>query len=273
MGAAEGTADHGRIEEAFARARERKRAAFIPYVTAGDPSAEATFEICRTLAEEGADVIELGVPFSDPLADGPVIQRACERGLASGMTLARALDLAARIRASAGDALVLFSYVNPILRMGLDRFAARCEASGVDGVLATDLPVEESAELRSALLGRNVRTITLLSPTSGASRIARLSEGAGGFIYYISRTGVTGERDALPHGLAGEVAEVRRATRLPVAVGFGISTHDQYREVAAFADGVVVGSAIVRAIEAGGADPAGAARRAARRILGTGDPS
>jgi len=258
----------GRIEEAFAAATRADRAAFIPYVTAGDPSADATFEICRALAGEGADVIELGVPFSDPLADGPVIQRACERALASGMTLARALDLAARIRAEIPTALVLFTYVNPPLRMGLDRFAARAAAAGVDGVLATDLPMEESAELREALSSREIRTITLLAPTSGKDRIARHSKEASGFIYCISRTGVTGERGDLPPGLAGDVAAIRGATSTPVAVGFGISTHDQFRKVAAIADGVVVGSAIVRAVEEGGSDPAGAARRAARRILG-----
>jgi len=261
--------NEGRIEKAFARAKREKRAAFIPYVTAGDPSAAATFEICRALASEGADVIELGVPFSDPLADGPVIQRACERALAAGMTLARSLDLAKRIRAEVDAALVLFTYVNPILRMGLDPFAARAAAAGVDGVLATDLPEEESSGLRAALSERGIRTITLLAPTSGEARIARVPKDAGGFIYYISRTGVTGERSDLPPGLAGEVAQIRKTTSMPVAVGFGISTHDQFRKVAAIADGVVVGSAIVRAVEEGGKDPAGAARRAARSILGS----
>jgi tryptophan synthase alpha chain len=256
----------GRIEAAFERARGEGRAAFIPYVTAGDPSAEATLAICRALAEEGADVIELGVPFSDPLADGPVIQRACERALASGMTLAGAIDLASKLRREVGAAIVVFSYVNPILKMGLEPFAARAAAAGVDGVLVTDLPDEESTDLRAALGARGLRTITLLAPTSGAARIARLPGGAGGFIYYISRTGVTGERDELPAGLPAEVAALREATSLPVAVGFGIATRDQYARVAAIADGVVVGSAIVRAIEDGRDDPAGAARRAARRI-------
>jgi tryptophan synthase alpha chain len=259
----------GRIEEAFARARSERRAAFIPYVTAGDPAGDATLDICRALAEEGADVIELGVPFSDPLADGPVIQRACERALASGMTLTRALDLAARIRAEVKPALVLFTYVNPILRMGLEPFAERAASAGIDGVLATDLPDEEAAELRAALQARGIRLIALLAPTSGEARLARLAKSAGGFIYYISRTGVTGERSDLPPGLASEVALIRKTTSTPVAVGFGISTHDQFRKVAAIADGVVVGSAIVRAVEEGGADPAGAARRAARAILGS----
>jgi len=261
----------GRIEEAFARARFGARAAFIPYVTAGDPGEAATFDICRALAEEGADVIELGVPFSDPLADGPVIQRACERALRAGMTLNRALDLAGRLRASVGPALVLFTYVNPILRMGIDRFAARCRDAGVDGVLATDLPQEEAVDLRGALAAAGIRTVPLLAPTSGGARIAAAGDSRGGFIYYITRTGVTGERPDLPAGLAGEVAEVRRATGLPVAVGFGIGTPDQYRRAAAIADGVVVGSAIVRAIEEAGSDPAGAARRAARRLTGRGE--
>jgi tryptophan synthase alpha chain len=259
----------GRIEEAFARAKGERRAAFIPYVTAGDPSGDATLDVCRALASEGADVIELGVPFSDPLADGPVIQRACERALASGMTLSRALDLAARLRAEIETALVLFTYVNPILKMGLDRFAATAASAGIDGVLATDLPDEEATELRAALRARGLHLITLLAPTSGEARIARLAKNAGGFIYCISRTGVTGERSEIPPGLAGEVAQIRKTTSTPVAVGFGISTHDQFRKVAAIADGVVVGSAIVRAVEEGKADPAGAARRAARAILGS----
>ncbi|MBI3447498.1 MAG: tryptophan synthase subunit alpha [Acidobacteria bacterium] len=255
----------GRIEAAFASS---KWPVFIPYVTAGDPSADATLAICLALAEEGAGVIEIGVPFSDPLADGPVIQRACERALASGMTLSRALDLAMRVRAASRVALVLFSYVNPILRMGIELFALRAAASGIDGALVTDLPFEESGALRAALDGHDIRTITLLAPTSGAARISLLPQSAGGFIYYISRTGVTGEKAALPSGLADEVAALRKATSLPVAVGFGISTAEQYLRVGAIADGVVVGSAIVRAIEEGGGDPVGAARRAARRIVG-----
>ncbi|HZE88617.1 MAG TPA: tryptophan synthase subunit alpha [Verrucomicrobiae bacterium] len=257
----------GRIETAFAAAR---RPVFIPYVTAGDPTADTTLAICLVLAEEGAGVIELGVPFSDPVADGPVIQRACERALKEGMTLSRALDLAMRVRAESGVALVLFTYVNPILRMGIELFALRAAASGIDGVLATDLPFEESGPLRAALDAHEIRTITLLAPTSGAPRIALLPKSSGGFVYYISRTGVTGEKAALAPGLADEVAALRKATSLPVAVGFGISTAEQYSRVAEIADGVVVGSAIVRAIEEGKSDPVGAARAAARRIAGRG---
>jgi len=262
--------DPGRIEKAFERARKEGRPAFIPYVTAGDPSEEATRAICLALDAAGADVLELGVPFSDPVADGPVIQRACERALASGMTLGRALDLASRLRNDLRAAIVLFSYANPILRMGLGPFAERCLKAGVDGVLVTDLPIEESSELRAALSPAGIRTITLLAPTSGAERIALLAAETGGFVYYISRTGVTGERSALSGGLAAEVAGLRALIRIPVAVGFGISTREQFRTGAAIADGVVVGSAIVRAIEENPADPAAAARRTAVRLLGAG---
>jgi tryptophan synthase alpha chain len=264
----ESRVESGAIEAAFARARAEGRAAFIPYVTAGDPDAPATGRILKALCEEGADIIELGVPFSDPLADGPVIQRASQRALAGGMTLRRTLDLAARIRGEIPAPIVLFTYANPIFRMGIEAFSDGCLASGVDGVLATDLPVEEASELRDALAGRGIRAIPLLAPTSGPDRIARAARPEAGFIYYISRTGVTGERNGLPADLEREVSAVRNASSLPVAVGFGISTPEQFRRVAAFADGVVVGSAIVHAVETAGADPAGAARRAARRLLG-----
>jgi tryptophan synthase alpha chain len=260
----------GRIEDAFARARRAGRAAFIPYVTAGDPDDAATRSLVRALAEEGADVLELGVPFSDPLADGPTIQRACERALRGGMTLRRALVLAGAIRDGSGIPIVLFTYVNPILRMGIDAFAGACRAAGVDGVLATDLPAEEAEDLRRALSGRGVRLVPLLAPTSGPERIAAAAGPDSGFIYYICRTGVTGERDEVPPGLRGEVEAVRRGTGLPVAVGFGIGTADQVRAVGAFSDGVVVGSALVRAVEEGRDDPEAACRAAVRRLLGRG---
>lgn len=258
----------GAIEAAFARARAEGRAAFIPYVTAGDPDATTTGGVLKMLCEEGADLIELGVPFSDPLADGPVIQRASQRALSGGMTLRRALDLAARIRAQIPAPIVLFTYANPVFRMGIEQFTAGCRASGVDGVLATDLPIEEAVDLRESLASRGIRSIPLLAPTSGPERIALAARPEAGFIYYISRTGVTGERDGLPAALEQEVGAVRKAASLPVAVGFGISTPEQFARVAAFADGVVVGSAIVRAIETGGADPVGAARRVVRGLLG-----
>jgi tryptophan synthase alpha chain len=257
-----------RIEKAFARAGAERRAAFIPYITAGDPDPAATPAIARALAEEGADVLEIGVPFSDPLADGPVIQRACERALGRGTTLRTVLDMAERIRSEVRSAIVLFTYVNPILAFGIQRFADRCAEAGIDGVLATDLPLEESGDLGGALARRGVHIIRLMAPTSGTRRIALLREGAGGFIYYISRTGVTGEHPDLPPDLPAQVEEVRRLTSLPVAVGFGISTPEQYRSVASIADGVVVGSAIVRAIEEAPGAPAEAARRVARRLQG-----
>jgi tryptophan synthase alpha chain len=243
-------ADGGsRVAGAFARARAEGRAAFIPFLTCGDPDPSSTLPLCEALARAGADIIELGVPFSDPLADGPTIQRASERALAHGVGLALSLDLAAQIRRRVAAALILFTYYNPILRMGEERFAQRAVAAGVDGVLVTDLPLEEGSSLRRLLIDRGVDPILLVAPTSGKERIARAAAEARGFIYYVSRTGVTGEQARLPAGLAQEVQAVRGATDLPIAVGFGISTPDQVRGVAALADGVVVGSALVRAVE------------------------
>jgi tryptophan synthase alpha chain len=240
----------GRIAAAFAAARAAGRAAFIPYLTAGDPDLATTAALVGALVRGGADIVELGVPFSDPIADGPVNQRAAERALRSGTTLAGILDLCAALRTHGGPPIVLFTYFNPIHRLGTEAFAARAAAAGVEGVLVTDLPPEEAAELHAVLAGRGIDRIGLVAPTSTGVRIDTIAAASSGFLYYISRTGVTGERAELPPGLEGQVDGVRRrAGRLPIAVGFGISRPEQVAAVSKFADGVVVGSALVRALE------------------------
>ncbi len=239
-----------RIEEAFARCRSGGRAAFIPYLTAGDPDLQTTGRLLHALAAAGADIVELGVPFSDPIADGPVNQRAAVRALAAGTTLSGLLDLVARERAELDVAIVLFSYYNPLYRYGLDRLAEQAAASGVDGILCVDLPPEAAADEWLPTLSRHgLDPIFLIAPTSTKERIDRAASASRGFVYYVSRTGVTGERDQLTDTLARELKAVRRRSSLPVAVGFGISTADQARAAAALADGVVIGSALVRTVE------------------------
>ena len=244
-----------RIAEAFARARAAQRIAFIPYLTAGDPSAAATVELALALRECGADLIELGVPFSDPLADGEVIQRAAARSLARGTTLETVLELAARIRQSSDVPLLLFSYLNPLLRLGWSRFAGAAQAAGIDGVLATDLPVEEAEEYAAALVEKGLDPVFMAAPTTTDDRLAAIGRASRGFLYYVTRTGVTGERSALPPGTADRVRRVRAAVPLPIALGFGVSDREQVRQAAQFADGVVVGSALVRVVEEGGGRP------------------
>ena len=244
-----------RIAAAFAKARAEGRPALIPYVTAGDPSLLATRALVKAVARGGADLVEIGVPFSDPIADGPVNQRAAERALRNGVTLRSVLDLAAGLRSEDAPPLVLFTYYNPIHRMGIAAFEHEAKAAGVDGVLVTDLPPEEADDLRSALGAAGVDLIFLLSPTSSKARITRIAREGRGFLYVISRTGVTGAREHLPENLSDLVASVRLASQLPIAVGFGLSRPEQVREVAAYADGVVVGSALVRLIEEAGETP------------------
>jgi tryptophan synthase alpha chain len=241
----------GRIAAAFAAARRAGRPALIPYVTGGDPDLAATREIVLALGRAGADLVEIGVPFSDPIADGVVNQRAAERALKQGVTLGKVLDLAAGLRRDGAPPLVLFTYYNPIHRMGIERFAAAAQAAGVDGVLVTDLPIEESAELDRALRPAGIDLIALLAPTSGPERIARVLDAGRGFVYFIARAGVTGAREDLPAELEAQVRAAREAAggRVPVAVGFGIGSRRQVETVGAFADGVVVGSALVRLIE------------------------
>ncbi|HPA94680.1 MAG: tryptophan synthase subunit alpha [Thermoanaerobaculia bacterium] len=235
------------ISETFARCRAEGRAAFVPFIVAGDPDLATTEELLSVLAEAGADLIEIGVPFSDPIADGPVIQAAGQRALAAGATLERILATIARVRGRLGVPLVLFSYANPILVHGAARFAEQAAASGVDGVLIVDLPPEEAAvEVSPALAEQGLDRILLLAPTSGPERIDLVAKAGSGFVYYVSRTGVTGEREALADELPRQLRAVRRRLRLPVVVGFGISTPAQVAAVAPLADGVVVGSALVR---------------------------
>jgi len=240
----------GSIDAVFARCGAEGRAAFIPYLTAGDPDLETTARLLMGLQRGGADLIELGVPFSDPIADGPVIQRASKRALDSGTTLAGILEMVARYREDLEVPLVLFSYFNPILARGVERFADQAAASGIDGLICVDLPPEEAQEeLIPALRSHQVDTIFLLAPTSTRERVKKVAAVSRGFVYYVSRTGVTGEREELPEELRRETRKLRRRLDLPLAVGFGISTPDQVRQVAQVADGVVVGSALVHKVE------------------------
>ena len=251
-----------RIALAFERARARGRGALIPYVTAGFPSIEATVEIAVALARAGADVLELGVPFSDPVADGPVIQRASEAALARGATLERCLEAADEIGRRVDMPVVLFSYYNPLLQYGLERLAERLAAARVDGLLVTDVVPEEGGPLVAAMRARGVDTIFLAAPTSSDERLERIASVASGFVYAVSRTGVTGAREALEDSARSLVERVRRHTDLPVAVGFGVSTREQVAELWRFADGAVVGSRLVAEI-AGAADGGDVPRRAA----------
>ncbi len=239
----------GRIRERFARRRAEGRPAFVAFLTAGDPSLDATVEAAVALDRAGADVLELGVPFSDPLADGPVIQRASERALARGVTLPRVLETVPRIRERSELPLLLFSYYNPLLQHGLERLAREAKKVGVDGALVTDLPPEEAGEWIAAARGADLDTVFLASPTSPPERLERVAEASRGFVYAISRTGVTGERQQLSEDARPLVARLRALTTVPVALGFGLSTPEQVREAAAVADGVVVGSALVRFLE------------------------
>jgi tryptophan synthase alpha chain len=239
----------GRIAARLAQSKEEGRPAFVAFLTAGDPSLDRTVSAALELEAAGVDVLELGVPFSDPLADGPVIQRSSERALSRGVTLARVLDVVREIRRKSQLPLVLFSYLNPLLQRGLERVAAEAAKAGVDGVLVTDLPPEEGEAWIAAARAAELDTIFLASPTSPDDRLRRVAEASRGFVYAISRTGVTGERQALSDDARPLVARLRALTRVPVALGFGISTPEQVKEAAAAADAVVVGSALVRFLE------------------------
>ena len=251
-----------RIAKRFAELRDLGELGLVAYITAGDPSLDATYKFVLALAEAGADVIELGVPFSDPLADGPTIQRASERALRSGTTLAGVLDLVRRIRQSSDVPLVLFSYYNPILQMGLEKFAAAASQAGTDGVLATDLTPEESEAYRSILRAHQLDAIFLAAPTSNDERLQKIAACSSGFLYLISRTGVTGAKDSLSDELPALLRRVHRFTELPVAVGFGISLPGHVSVLGGLADAAVVGSALVAEIEkATSVDDAAAALR------------
>jgi tryptophan synthase alpha chain len=263
-----------RIPKAFAVARAAGRPALVVFVEAGDPDLATTARLLPALEAAGADVLELGIPFSDPIADGPVIQRAHERGLASGTTLSGALNLLARLRREGFAApVVLFSYANPILSMGEEAFATRAAEAGADGVLVTDLPPEEGKGFSARLKRAGLDPVYLVAPTSSDERLRRAAALSRGFVYLVSRAGVTGARADLPEDLALLVARVKRqVTRLPVAVGFGLSTPGQVASVGKLADGAVVGSAVVSEMEEAlreGRDPvdaaAGMVRALARR--------
>jgi len=244
-----------RIAETFANLRRDRRPGLVTYTTAGDPDLGRSADILKSLDRAGADVLEVGVPFSDPLADGPVIQRATERALAAGTTLAGVLDLVKSVRDDVKAPIVIFSYANPLLRMGLAEFARRAAAAGVDGVLALDLPIEEADEFRSALAAHGLDTIFLLSPTTTDARIKKAAELGRGFLYGISRLGVTGARDRVASGAEAMVRRIRQHTTMPIALGFGISRPEHVAEVGLYADAAVVGSALVSLIAEASGSP------------------
>jgi tryptophan synthase alpha chain len=226
------------------------RPSLVAYVTCGDPDLATTRAVVLAAIDAGADVIELGVPFSDPVADGPVIQRASQRALQRGVSLADVLKLAAEIRQHAqSTGLIIFSYLNPILRMGMEKFCKIARHAGVDGALLTDLPVEEGDDYLREMRRNDLATVFLAAPTSTDQRLKRIAEASSGFVYAVSRTGVTGARQQLPDDARKLVRRLRKYTKLPIAVGFGISTAEQFAAVGEFADAAVVGSAIVETIE------------------------
>jgi tryptophan synthase alpha chain len=237
-----------RITDTFARIRSERRPGLVTYTTAGDPDLPRSADILRALDRAGADVLEVGVPFSDPLADGPVIQRATERALAAGGSLRSALAMIDTVRPQLTAPIVVFSYANPLLRHGLDDFARRAAGAGVDGVLALDLPIEEAGGFRETLARSGLDTIFLLSPTTTDARIRRAAELGSGFLYGISRLGVTGARDEVAAGAEAMVRRIRAHTATPIALGFGISRPEHVAQVCAYADAAVVGSALVSVI-------------------------
>ena len=239
----------GRISRKFRALADAGELGLIAYITAGDPSLDASAKIVLAAAEAGADIIELGVPFSDPVADGPVIQRASERALRNGATLAGVLELVRDLRAHTDVPLVLFSYFNPILQMGLQKFAESAASAGADGVLITDLTPEEADEYRATVRAQGLDAIFLAAPTSTDQRLARIAAASTGFLYLVSRTGVTGEREALPEGLPALVRRIRNFATLPIAVGFGISLPSHVSVLGGIADAVVVGSALMAEVE------------------------
>ena len=238
-----------RIESKFARLQAEGRKGFIPYITAGDPSLDVTLELALALDKCGVDVIELGMPFSDPIADGPVIQRATERALRNHVTLRKVLHLCEKIRKQSDVPLILFSYFNPLLNHGLERLAADAVNAGFDGVLASDLTVEESEPFVRTMRHSGLNTVFLVAPTSSPERIKKIAAASTGFLYAVSRTGVTGEQQELAADLKQFLQTLRMHTRTPIAVGFGISCPEHVRAVWQEADGAIVGSSIVKAVE------------------------
>lgn len=237
-----------RLANAFSRAKAEQRACFIAYLCAGDPDFDTSLEACRAVIRGGADILELGVPFSDPLADGLTNQLAAQRALDSGMTQEKVFALVERLREESDIPIIFYTYYNLVFSIGEAAYAERAAKAGVDGLLTLDLPPEEAGTLLEACLAKGLANILIMAPTTPPERIKLIGETATGFIYYVSRTGVTGERSEMAAGLAEQVQQVRKGTPLPLAVGFGVSRPEHVREVAAVADGVVVGSAIVNCI-------------------------
>ncbi|WP_366923663.1 tryptophan synthase subunit alpha [Metallumcola ferriviriculae] len=244
--------EHSRLETALDGARRRDRRVFMPFITAGDPHLDRTEELVAAMRRGGADIIELGVPFSDPLADGPVIQRASSRALKNGTTMRQILDLAGRMRGNGtlgATPLVLLLYYNTVYVYGEERFARDAAAAGVDGVVIPDLPLEAGGSLRSMCNKTGLTMIAIVTPTTSVDRIKMITDNAEGFIYYTAVTGVTGIREGLRQELMGEIKQLKQLTNLPVLLGFGISNSQQARQAAAFADGIIMGSALVELIE------------------------
>jgi len=250
-----------RIAESFAALRVRGEAGLVPFFTAGDPDLATTRELVRAAAAEGADAVELGIPFSDPMADGPVLQRSAARAIAAGTTLHRVLELVAELRAELALPIVLFGYYNPIFRYGVERVARDAAAAGADGFLCVDLPFEEAAPLRTAAEGAGLDLIALVAPTTPVARVRTIARHASGFLYFVSVLGTTGARADLPTALPEWVRHARSVTSLPIGVGFGVSRPEQAGWIAGFADAVIVGSALARVVEEG--DRPGAPTRVA----------
>lgn len=241
-----------RLDQTFQKLREQKRAAFVAYICAGDPDLESTREIVAGLEEAGVDVLEMGLPFSDPLADGIVNQMAAQRALESGTTTRKVLELVRELRKTTQMPIVMFTYLNPVYTYGFDQFHADAAAAGADGVLLLDLPPDEAPENAELTQTHGLKQIRLIAPTTPPERMKEIARGSEGFIYYVSRAGVTGMQTSLSLDIASQVAIIKGATEVPVCVGFGISTPEQAASVAAAADGVVVGSAIVNLIASAG---------------------
>jgi tryptophan synthase alpha chain len=259
-----------RLAQVFARRASKGQSVLIPYVTAGFPDRESTGSLLLGLADAGADVIELGIPFSDPMADGPTIQASSFEALEGGMTLAGALDLLREFRAKRETPVVVFTYLNPVVRFGVDRFLDQALSAGADGLLLTDLPAGADPEMEGRIDRSGLALIRLVAPTTEDDRLETVTRGARGFLYYISRTGVTGARTDLRTELEAEVERLRARVTLPVAVGFGISTPGQAARVAGVADGVVVGSALIKAQQSGGVPAAVAFVRSLREAMDQG---
>src|SRR5579884_4009194 len=255
-----------RISRLFECLKTRGRTGLVGYITAGDPTPEKTPELVAALERGGCDLIELGVPFSDPIADGPVIQRGSERALRAGTTLRTVLDIARRIREISEIPILLFTYMNPVMHYGFDALGADARAAGIDGCLMTDLSVEEAGPYVAAMQKHGLDTVFLAAPTSTPRRLELVAKYSTGFVYLVSRTGVTGERATISDTVAPLIASMRSLTGLPLAVGFGISKAEHVRELGSLADAVAVGSAVVRTIEENPADAAPALERLARQL-------